>query len=325
MGAPRGDPRRRLGGHAADDRSRCWRGSSRSRTTCTRRLRWTARTTWQRFRTITLPQLKPVIIAITALDFIWNFNSFGLVYVLTEGGPAGKTELPMLFAYNQAFKYGEFGYAAALGCTMVARHRERAGLLPLRPRPGDDGVIVSSNPKRRESAQYVALALYVVFLGFPLLWMLSVSLKGPRGARRAPSVVHPGEPDARELPHRARRQRARPERDQQPQGRARHGDRDDAHRAARRLRPRAPARDPDEHRARLDPAQPDVPADPDHHPALPAPARHGPHELAPRARARLRRLGAALRPVDAAELRARDPARARGGCPRRRGDAVPGR
>ena len=77
-------------------------------------------TTWRRFRTITLPQLKPVIIAITALDFIWNFNSFGLVYVLTEGGPAGKTELPMLFAYNQAFKYGEFGYAAALGCTMVA-------------------------------------------------------------------------------------------------------------------------------------------------------------------------------------------------------------
>jgi multiple sugar transport system permease protein len=76
-------------------------------------------TTWQRFRTITLPQLKPVIIAITSLDVIWNFNSFGLVYVLTEGGPAGKTELPMLFAYNQAFKYGEFGYASALGCAMV--------------------------------------------------------------------------------------------------------------------------------------------------------------------------------------------------------------
>jgi multiple sugar transport system permease protein len=76
-------------------------------------------TTWQRFRTITLPQLRPVIVAITALDFIWNFNSFGIVYVLTEGGPAGKTELPMLFAYNQAFKFGEFGYAAALGCAMV--------------------------------------------------------------------------------------------------------------------------------------------------------------------------------------------------------------
>jgi multiple sugar transport system permease protein len=76
-------------------------------------------TTWQRFRTITLPQLMPVIIGITTLDFIWNFNSFGIVYVLTEGGPAGKTQLPALFAYNQGFEYGEFGYAAALGGAMV--------------------------------------------------------------------------------------------------------------------------------------------------------------------------------------------------------------
>jgi multiple sugar transport system permease protein len=76
-------------------------------------------TAWQRFRTITLPQLRPVIIAITTLDFIWNFNSFGLVYVLTLGGPGHNTELPMLFAYSEAFKYGEFGYASALGDAMV--------------------------------------------------------------------------------------------------------------------------------------------------------------------------------------------------------------
>jgi multiple sugar transport system permease protein len=41
-------------------------------------------------------------------------------------------------------------------------------------------VIVSPRPKRTRAAQYVALALYIVFLGFPLLWMLSVSFKGPR-------------------------------------------------------------------------------------------------------------------------------------------------
>jgi multiple sugar transport system permease protein len=76
-------------------------------------------TTLQRFWTITLPQLRPVIIAITSLDFIWNFNSFGLVWVLTQGGPGHQTELPMLFAYNEAFKYGEFGYASALGDAMV--------------------------------------------------------------------------------------------------------------------------------------------------------------------------------------------------------------
>jgi multiple sugar transport system permease protein len=76
-------------------------------------------TTWQRFLHVTLPQLKPVILAITSIDFIWNFNSFGIVYVLTQGGPGTKTQLPMLFAYNAAFKYGEFGYAAALGDAMV--------------------------------------------------------------------------------------------------------------------------------------------------------------------------------------------------------------
>jgi multiple sugar transport system permease protein len=75
--------------------------------------------TLRRFWTITLPQLRPVIIAITTLDLIWNFNSFGLVYVLTQGGPGHSTELPMLFAYNEAFKYGEFGYASALGDAMV--------------------------------------------------------------------------------------------------------------------------------------------------------------------------------------------------------------
>ncbi len=76
-------------------------------------------TPWQRFRSVTLPSLAPVIVAITSLDFIWNFNSFGLVYVLTAGGPGGKTMLPMLFAYEEAFRYGHYGYAAALGNVMV--------------------------------------------------------------------------------------------------------------------------------------------------------------------------------------------------------------
>jgi multiple sugar transport system permease protein len=76
-------------------------------------------TAWGRFIHVTLPQLRPVIIAITSLDFVWNFNSFGLIYVLTDGGPGGRTTLPMLFAYNEAFKYGHFGYSAAMGNAMV--------------------------------------------------------------------------------------------------------------------------------------------------------------------------------------------------------------
>ncbi|MFI9804420.1 carbohydrate ABC transporter permease [Streptomyces sp. NPDC052301] len=75
---------------------------------------------WRRFRTVTWPALRPVALAITALNLIWNVNSFALVYVLTSGGPGGKTRLPMLFAYEEAFRYGQFGYAAAMGCVLVA-------------------------------------------------------------------------------------------------------------------------------------------------------------------------------------------------------------
>ncbi|WP_426366876.1 carbohydrate ABC transporter permease [Streptomyces sp. E-08] len=75
---------------------------------------------WRRFRAVTWPALRPVALAITALNLIWNFNSFALVYVLTNGGPGGRTRLPMLFAYEEAFRYGQFGYAAAMGCVMVA-------------------------------------------------------------------------------------------------------------------------------------------------------------------------------------------------------------
>ncbi|RRR98529.1 carbohydrate ABC transporter permease [Glycomyces terrestris] len=75
--------------------------------------------TWRRFWHVTLPALRPIVTAITTLDLIWNFNSFALVFVLTAGGPGGTTMLPSLFAYNEAFRYGNFGYAAAMGNVMV--------------------------------------------------------------------------------------------------------------------------------------------------------------------------------------------------------------
>ena len=132
---------------------------------------------WKRFRHITLPQLRPVIVAITSLDFIWNFNSFGLVYVLTDGGPGGKTMLPMLFAYNEAFRYGHFGFAAAMGNVMVVII---VGLLLfyLRSRLKEDRSMSVGRPATAaRTGQYVALAAYMVFLGFPLLWLLSTAFK----------------------------------------------------------------------------------------------------------------------------------------------------
>lgn len=75
---------------------------------------------WRRFRAVTMPLLRPVTVVIVSLNFIWNFNSFGLVYVLTAGGPGTSTALPLLFAYEEAFSFGHFGYASMLGLAMVA-------------------------------------------------------------------------------------------------------------------------------------------------------------------------------------------------------------
>jgi len=74
---------------------------------------------WKIFNHIPLPMLKPVMAAIVSLSFMWNFNAFGLVWVLTQGGPGGLTRLPMLAAYEEAFRYGYVGYAAAIGNVMV--------------------------------------------------------------------------------------------------------------------------------------------------------------------------------------------------------------
>jgi multiple sugar transport system permease protein len=74
---------------------------------------------WDQFWHITLPVLKPVLAAIISLTFMWNFNTFGIIWVLTQGGPGGMTRLPMLAAYEEGFRYGYIGYAAAIGNVMV--------------------------------------------------------------------------------------------------------------------------------------------------------------------------------------------------------------
>jgi multiple sugar transport system permease protein len=75
--------------------------------------------TFRRFLNVTWPAIRPVVVAITTLDLISNFNAFALVYVLTEGGPGGRTMLPALFVYFEAFSYNHWGYAAAMGNVLV--------------------------------------------------------------------------------------------------------------------------------------------------------------------------------------------------------------
>lgn len=71
------------------------------------------------FRHITLPLLKSVSIIAITLMFIWTFNNFENVYLLTRGGPAQATQVLTILTYNTAFYRGNISYASAISSLMM--------------------------------------------------------------------------------------------------------------------------------------------------------------------------------------------------------------
>ena len=72
-----------------------------------------------RFRHITLPGLKYVILVTVLLSTISTFNTFGLVYLMTGGGPGGATRLYSILAYERAIVGLRFGPGAAVAFSMA--------------------------------------------------------------------------------------------------------------------------------------------------------------------------------------------------------------
>ena len=68
---------------------------------------------WDRFYKITLPQITPVIITMALLSAIWTFNSFEIIWILTEGGPRGATTTLIIDTYKMALGNYKFGRGAA--------------------------------------------------------------------------------------------------------------------------------------------------------------------------------------------------------------------
>lgn len=65
---------------------------------------------WYRFRRITLPLIMPAVATMGLLSAIWTFNSFDIIWILTEGGPRNATTTMIIDTYKTAisrFKYGE--------------------------------------------------------------------------------------------------------------------------------------------------------------------------------------------------------------------------
>jgi len=75
---------------------------------------------WEKFRYVTLPQLKPVLLFVVVLSTIGTFKLFAEPYVITGGGPTNSTITIVQYIYRQAFVNFNLGYASALTVVFVA-------------------------------------------------------------------------------------------------------------------------------------------------------------------------------------------------------------
>jgi multiple sugar transport system permease protein len=75
---------------------------------------------WEEVWYVTLPQVRPVITAVTLLLVIWGLNSITLIYAITKGGPANKTLITPIQIFRTAFESVAFNQAAALSVMFFA-------------------------------------------------------------------------------------------------------------------------------------------------------------------------------------------------------------
>jgi multiple sugar transport system permease protein len=73
---------------------------------------------WQRFRDITLPSIRPVILIVTLMSSIWTANSFENIWIMTQGGPSDATMVFPVLAYF-GMQTQRLGEAAAVSVAMI--------------------------------------------------------------------------------------------------------------------------------------------------------------------------------------------------------------
>ena len=69
---------------------------------------------WQKLFNITIPLVKPSLTVATVLNIIYVFNSFPIVWTMTKGDPASRTDTLVTYLYKLAFYNGKQGEAAAV-------------------------------------------------------------------------------------------------------------------------------------------------------------------------------------------------------------------
>jgi ABC-type sugar transport system permease subunit len=70
--------------------------------------------TWQRFRHVTLPALRPALLFTSIIATITGLQLFDLVFAMTSGGPIFHTESVVMYLYEKGFVEFQMGYASAI-------------------------------------------------------------------------------------------------------------------------------------------------------------------------------------------------------------------
>ena len=86
---------------------------------------------WQVFRNVTLPSLRPVLFIAIVLKFMDGFRKFEGIQILTTGGPGYASTTLNLHIYNTGLFYDQVGYAASFGVVMVAMIAVSIGVIYL--------------------------------------------------------------------------------------------------------------------------------------------------------------------------------------------------
>ena len=74
---------------------------------------------WSRFRHVTLPGLKHVIVVTFVLSFILTINDFNIIYVMTRGGPGTATQVLATYSYEVAFNQLRWGRGVTIAIFLV--------------------------------------------------------------------------------------------------------------------------------------------------------------------------------------------------------------
>ena len=130
----------------------------------------------RRFTSITLPFLAPTIAITVLLRTVWISNFADLIIVMTNGGPADRTQIVASYIFTQAFKALDFGYASAIALVLLVLLLAYSMLIVILRQVLMDRVM---RPDTRPSAPCCIAwrsSATSSFALFPLFWLLKVSV-----------------------------------------------------------------------------------------------------------------------------------------------------